>query len=112
METHEGKFIYHCGRYWLVEKFDSQLYEGGFFAIPIHFDKYNKVQVIQGGANWCYKSNGAILKNPDKDVIVQAYKSQLEHLQWCKENQKKYGGNLLKINKIIKFYNKLLKEAQ
>ncbi len=107
----EGKFINYDGRYWLVEKYDADLYEGGFFAVPIYFDENQKAEVRHAGSNWCYKCNGAFLKDPEKKVIIEAYESQIKHLEWCKKMQKEYKDNLLKINTKIEHYKKLLSEV-
>ncbi len=115
-EKNKGKFIYYDGKYWLVEKYNQELYEGGFFAVPIYFLEDHTAEVRHGGSNWCYKCNGAFLKNPEKKVINQAYESQLKHLNWCKSIQIKstdyYESTNNKINKQIKFYEDLLKNEK
>ena len=30
--NYKGKFIYYDGRYWLIEEYEADLYEGAFFA--------------------------------------------------------------------------------
>jgi len=114
----EGKFIYYGGRYWMIEKFDPDLYGGGFFVVPIYFNDKREAEVRHAGSKWCYKCNGAILKNPERKVVIEAYKSQLEHLEWCKNMQKEclfekkedYQDCLIKVNTKIEYYKKLLAE--
>ncbi len=116
----EGKFIQYGGRYWLIEKYNPELYKGGFFASPIYFNEEQKAEVRPAGSNWCYKCNGAFLKNPEKNVIIEAYESQLKHLKWCKEmqkeslfdNDKDHKECLLKVNTKIDYYTKLLEEIK
>ena len=106
-----GNFIYYDGKYWLVEHSDNELQGGAFFAVPIYFNEEQEAEVRHGGANWCYKANGAFLRNPTKDVIVEAYQSHLKHLEWCKEMQKDYRSDLERINAEIDFYTKLSNEV-
>jgi hypothetical protein len=115
----EGKFIYYDGKYWLVEKFDPELYEGGFFAVPVYFDENQQAEVRHASSNWCYKCNGAFLKDPERNVMIEAYKSQIKYLEWQKgvhkeslfEKKENYQDYLLKMNTKIDFYIKLLKEV-
>ena len=70
-----------------------------------------KADVRPAGGNWCYKSNGAMLKNPERNVMIEAYKSYLKHLRWSKKIQEKMKYDTKKINKHIEHYEKLLSKV-
>ncbi len=112
----QGDFIYYEGKFWMIEKFDPQLYGGGYFAIPVYFTKDNRAEVRHSGGNWCYAVNGAFLKYPEKQVAIQAYESCLKYLNWSKKMQMESTNYFdevnSKINKQIRLFGKLLKVAQ
>ncbi len=106
--AYEGQFIYYDGKYWLVHKYDSDLYDGGYFASPLFFPKPDEVKVGVGAGNWCYVCNGAFLKEPEINIIKKAHMSYLEHLKWCKDTQEKMNTDTKIIKYRIQFYEHLI----
>jgi|APSaa5957512535_1039671.scaffolds.fasta_scaffold12935_8 hypothetical protein len=114
MKECEGQFIYHDGKHWLVHSYQKDVgfdgSGGGWFASPLFYPKPNEVKVGVGAANWCYVCHGAFIQKPESNVIVKAYQSFLEHLNWCKKIQEKSNCDLTKINYHITLYENLLTE--
>lgn len=73
--------INYDGRLWLVEKYDNELYGGGWFASPI-YQVGDKLEVRPAGGNWCYKINGAKEFKLEPEKRKQVYESWIAHLEW------------------------------
>ena len=113
-ERQEGKFIYCDGKYWLVHHYEKKVgfdgSGGGWFASPVFFPKPDEVKVGVGAGNWCYVCNGAFLKNPEKEVMIKAYQSYLEHLNWNKMIAEKMSNDDPRVQGIIDYYEELIKQ--
>lgn len=73
--------INYDGRLWLAEKYDDELYGGGWFASPI-YQEGERLEVRPAGGNWCYKVNGAKPVHLPNDKKKQVYESWIGHLEW------------------------------
>ena len=72
--------IFYKGRYWLAEKYDDNLYGGGWFASPI-YETETGLEVRPAGGDWCYKSNGAIISEIlPNEKLTQTAKSELKFI--------------------------------
>jgi hypothetical protein len=82
----QGAIIFYDGKLWLVDHYNAELYEGGYFASPIYVNDNGQYEARPAGGNWCYKVNGA--KETDTmpiDRLKQTYQSWIDHLNWtCK----------------------------
>lgn len=103
-----GQFIYHDGKYWIVENQRDFAHGIGWFATPLLF-KNNVVYCDHAEANWCYASNGAFYKKPEPNVMKQAYESYLLFLRDSRKLQTSYPNHdLTLINSWIKLFQSLL----
>ena len=103
--------ISNKGKLWLAEKYDDQLYGGGWFASPVYVVG-EIMEVRPAGGNWCYKTHGAIIvTNLTKEQKHQIYSSWLEHLKWTKKMVKGYIGEERRLVKNIKHFNKLIEKC-
>lgn len=106
-----GQFIYHNGKYWIVENQRDFAHGIGWFATPIFFNN-NVAYAAHTESEWCYASKGANYKNPEPDVMEEAYVSYLEYLKESKRLQTKYPNHDLSlINSWIELFETLLKKV-
>lgn len=73
--------ILYDWRHWLVEKFDEELYWGGYFANPIWLNDDWKYEVRRPWANRCYVSSWAKeICNLSSSELADVYTSELRLL--------------------------------
>jgi hypothetical protein len=106
--------IFYKGRYWLAEKYDDNLYGGGWFASPI-YETETGLEVRPAGGDWCYKSNGAIISEIlPNEKLEQIYCSWQKHLEWTCGIIEKYNGECKKaiedLHKNINHFSELIKK--
>ena len=78
-----GDILFYEGRYWLPEKYDSEIY-GGWFASPVYETK-DGLEVRPSDAKWIYRINGAdIAKFISKEQKQQIIKSWIAYLKKMK----------------------------
>ena len=72
--------ISYEGRQWLAEEYSEDIGGGAWFASPIYHTD-NGLEVRPAGANWCFKSRGAVVSILESEKQKEVYKSWINHLQ-------------------------------